>query len=159
MPRQVEGQRILATARRAKYLLFVLDSGTLLLHLGMSGSLRVLPLRLLARPTTMLISCSIRANPCDSMIRGALAASTTRAAPRMSTRCSCGLRLSLSDRRFNPHYLWSITRRRRIAIKQLLMNSRLVVGVGNIYANEALFRARIRPQRRRAACHVSKRRA
>ena len=43
MPRQVAGQRILATARRAKYLLFELESGTLLLHLGMSGSLRVLP--------------------------------------------------------------------------------------------------------------------
>jgi formamidopyrimidine-DNA glycosylase len=51
------------------------------------------------------------------------------------------------DRRFNADYLWSVTRRRRVAIKQLLMNSHLVVGCGNIYANEALFRARIRPQR------------
>jgi len=47
-------------------------------------------------------------------------------------------------------YLWSVTRRRRVRIKQLLMNSHLVVGVGNIYANEALFRARIRPQRKGA---------
>jgi formamidopyrimidine-DNA glycosylase len=49
---------------------------------------------------------------------------------------------------FDADYLWRTTRHRRVAIKQLLMNSRLVVGVGNIYASEALFRARIRPQRR-----------
>src|SRR5207244_12263831 len=51
------------------------------------------------------------------------------------------------DPEFNTEYLWRITRRRRVAIKQLLMNSRLVVGVGNIYANEALFRAKVRPRR------------
>src|SRR5256885_9934666 len=48
---------------------------------------------------------------------------------------------------FDADYLWRITRRRRVAVKQLLMNSRLVVGVGNIYANEALFRAKVRPRR------------
>src|SRR5262249_30079501 len=51
-------------------------------------------------------------------------------------------------RAFDAEYLWRITRGRRVAIKQLLMNSQLVVGVGNIYASEALFRARIRPRRR-----------
>jgi len=51
------------------------------------------------------------------------------------------------DDEFNADYLWRITRRRKVAIKQLLMNSRLVVGVGNIYANEALYRAKIRPRR------------
>jgi formamidopyrimidine-DNA glycosylase len=51
------------------------------------------------------------------------------------------------DPAFNTEYLWRITRRRKVAIKQLLMNSKLVVGVGNIYANEALFKAKIRPRR------------
>jgi len=51
------------------------------------------------------------------------------------------------DAEFDADYLFAITRKRRVAIKQLLMNSHLVVGVGNIYANEALFRARIRPRR------------
>src|SRR5262249_11815213 len=51
------------------------------------------------------------------------------------------------DAAFNAAYLWKVTRRRRVAIKQLLMNSQLVVGVGNIYANEALFRAKVRPKR------------
>jgi formamidopyrimidine-DNA glycosylase len=48
---------------------------------------------------------------------------------------------------FNADYLWRVTRRRKVAIKQLLMNSHLVVGVGNIYANEALFKAKVRPKR------------
>jgi formamidopyrimidine-DNA glycosylase len=48
---------------------------------------------------------------------------------------------------FSPGYLYGISRKRTVAIKFLLMNSRLVVGVGNIYANEALFHARIAPQR------------
>lgn len=49
---------------------------------------------------------------------------------------------------FNPGYLFALTRRRKTAIKTFIMNSRVVVGVGNIYANEALFRAGIRPRRR-----------
>jgi formamidopyrimidine-DNA glycosylase len=48
---------------------------------------------------------------------------------------------------FDGGYLFRITRRRRVAIKLLIMNGRLVTGVGNIYASEALFRARIRPRR------------
>jgi formamidopyrimidine-DNA glycosylase len=48
---------------------------------------------------------------------------------------------------FDADYLWRITRRRKVAIKQLIMNAKLVVGVGNIYASEALFRARVRPRR------------
>jgi len=55
---------------------------------------------------------------------------------------------------FNAEYLFRVTRKRAVAIKQLIMNSQLVVGVGNIYASEALFRARISP--RRAAGRITK---
>jgi formamidopyrimidine-DNA glycosylase len=55
---------------------------------------------------------------------------------------------------FNGEYLFRVTRRRAVAIKQLIMNSQLVVGVGNIYASEALFRAGIAP--RRAAGRITK---
>jgi formamidopyrimidine-DNA glycosylase len=48
---------------------------------------------------------------------------------------------------FDAEYLWSASRNRRVAIKQHLMNGRVVVGVGNIYASEALFRAGIHPRR------------
>ena len=85
---------------------------------------------------------------CDSTTRAASAACTTRAPTRGAIRCSRASPPSLSSPQFDADYLWRITRRRRAAIKQVLMNSRLVVGVGNIYASEALFRARIRPRRR-----------
>jgi formamidopyrimidine-DNA glycosylase len=55
---------------------------------------------------------------------------------------------------FNGAYLFRVTRKRAVAIKQLIMNSQLVVGVGNIYASEALFRAGIAP--RRAARRLTK---
>jgi formamidopyrimidine-DNA glycosylase len=55
---------------------------------------------------------------------------------------------------FNAEYLFRVTRNRAVAIKQLIMNSQLVVGVGNIYASEALFRAGISP--RRAAGRITK---
>jgi formamidopyrimidine-DNA glycosylase len=147
MPRQVAGQRILAIGRRAKYLLFELEKGTLLLHLGMSGSLRVLPAATARTPhdhvdVVLDSGQSLRFN--DPRRFGSL---HYTAGPAHEHPLLASLAPEPFDRRFNAEYLWSITRRRRVAIKQLLMNSHLVVGVGNIYANEALFRARIRPQR------------
>jgi formamidopyrimidine-DNA glycosylase len=59
----------------------------------------------------------------------------------------------LSDA-FDADYLFRATRRRAVAIKQFIMNSQVVVGVGNIYASEALFRARIAP--RRAASRITR---
>jgi formamidopyrimidine-DNA glycosylase len=151
MRRQVAGQRILATSRRAKYLLFELDAGTLLLHLGMSGSLRVLPsstARTLHDHVDLELDSgqSLRFN--DPRRFGSLHYTS---APAHEHPLLVHLAPEPFDRRFNPDYLWSVTRRRRVAIKQLLMNSHLVVGVGNIYASEALFRARIRPQRQAAS--------
>ena len=60
-------------------------------------------------------------------------------------RCSTRSVPSRSTRRSMPTYLWRATRARRAAIKLALMDNRVVIGVGNIYANEALFRAGIRP--------------
>jgi formamidopyrimidine-DNA glycosylase len=51
------------------------------------------------------------------------------------------------SKEFDAEYLYRITRKRKVAIKQLIMNAQQVVGVGNIYASEALFRARIAPRR------------
>ena len=51
------------------------------------------------------------------------------------------------DKAFNWKYLYSISRNRNIAIKSLIMNSKIVVGIGNIYASEALFLSKIRPQK------------
>lgn len=141
------GQRIHGVQRRGKYLLLQLDHGHLLIHLGMSGSLRVLPLRT-AREThdhfdiEMDSGWMLRFN--DPRRFGSLHhwlgdpsehALLSRLAPEPL------------DEAFDGAYLHSVLRGRRVAVKLAIMNSQLVVGVGNIYASESLFRAAIRPGR------------
>src|SRR5580704_6827959 len=141
---RVAGQRVLHAKRRAKYLLIELESGTLLLHLGMSGSLRVLPAdtpRLTHDHLDLVLDSGYLLRFNDPRRFGSLHYTTDD--PSVHPLLA---RLALEPQ-FDAQYLWRITRRRRSAIKQILMNSRLVVGVGNIYASEALFRARIRPRR------------
>ena len=147
LPAQLAGRRIVAVGRRAKYLLIGLDSGTLIVHLGMSGSLRVLAADTARRRhdqyDVRLDSGQIlRFN--DPRRFGSL--HYTGADPH-EHRLLRDLAPEPFDAAFNAEYLWRLTRGRRLAVKQLLMNSHLVVGVGNIYANEALFRAGIRPGR------------
>jgi formamidopyrimidine-DNA glycosylase len=147
LPAQVAGQRVRQTGRRAKYLLIELDSGTLLLHLGMSGSLRVLPAetpRLAHDHFDLLLDSGLTLRFNDPRRFGSLHYTTGNLDEHPLLRRLAPEPLQES---FNAEYLWRITRKRKVAIKQLLMNSSLVVGVGNIYASEALFRARIRPKR------------
>lgn len=148
LPKKVAGQRIVQVGRRAKYLLLGLESGTLLLHLGMSGNLRAV------RADTP----RVRHDHFDLVLDSGLALRFNDPRRFGSLLYTDGepdahpLLASLGPEpfadEFDADYLYRITRGRRVAIKQLLMNSRLVVGVGNIYASEALFRARLRPQRR-----------
>lgn len=147
LPEWAQGQRILGVGRRAKYMLLTLERGHLMLHLGMSGSLRVLPVNT-AREThdhfdlEMDSGWTLRFN--DPRRFGSLARIEGDPAAHPLLR---ELAPEPLEPGFDGHYLHRITRRRRVAIKQALMNSRLVVGVGNIYASEALFRAGIRPGR------------
>jgi formamidopyrimidine-DNA glycosylase len=147
LPNELVGQRIRAVTRRAKYLLLELDSGTLLVHLGMSGNLRVVPAGTPRLPhdhfdLVLDSGSALRFN--DPRRFGSLL--YVRGDP-LAHPLLAHLAPEPFAPEFDADYLWRITRRRRVAIKQLLMNSRLVVGVGNIYASEALFRAGIRPRR------------
>jgi formamidopyrimidine-DNA glycosylase len=147
LPGKLAGQRIVRVGRRAKYLLLKLESGTLLLHLGMSGNLRALPAhtpRLTHDHFDLVLDSGLALRFNDPRRFGSLL--YTSDDPR---RHALLARLGPEPlaAAFDADYLWRITRGRRVAIKQLLMDSHLVVGVGNIYASEALFRARIRPQR------------
>ncbi len=147
MPADVAGQRVRQTGRRAKYLLLELESGTLLLHLGMSGSLRVLPAdtpRLTHDHFDLLLDSGYMLRFNDPRRFGSLHYTTSHPDQHPLLARLAPEPLGAD---FNADYLWRITRKRSVAIKQLLMNSTLVVGVGNIYASEALFRARIRPKR------------
>jgi formamidopyrimidine-DNA glycosylase len=144
---ELEGQRIERVSRRGKYLLLELTRGTLIWHLGMSGSLRVLT-RATEREThdhvDLLLDSGAILRFNDPRRFGSLHYTTQdpRAHPLLAH-----LAPEPFDPAFSADYLFRITRRRRVSIKQLLMNSRLVVGVGNIYASEALYRAGIRPGR------------
>jgi formamidopyrimidine-DNA glycosylase len=144
----VTGSRIIRAGRRAKYLLLETSAGTLILHLGMSGSLRVLPAatpRLAHDHVDIELDSGHTLRFNDPRRFGSLM--FTAGDPALHPLLK-GLAPEPLEEAFDAEYLWKITRRRSVAIKQLIMNARLVVGVGNIYASEALFRARIRPRRR-----------
>lgn len=144
---RVAGQRIVAVERRAKYLLLRTEGGTLLIHLGMSGSLRVLdgapPARLhdhveLGLDNGMLLRFN------DPRRFGSFHFVTGDVGEH-PLLASLGPEPLAED--FNGELLFRRSRRRRVAVKQFIMDSHVVVGVGNIYASEALFRAGIRPGR------------
>jgi formamidopyrimidine-DNA glycosylase len=147
LPEWAQGQRIHAVRRRAKYLLLQLDAGHLMVHLGMSGSLRVLPVRT-AREShdhfdlEMDSGWMLRFN--DPRRFGSLHHLTGDPAAHPLLRALAPEPL---DQAFDADYLHAVLRHRRVAVKLAIMNSQLVVGVGNIYASEALFRAGIRPGR------------
>jgi formamidopyrimidine-DNA glycosylase len=147
LPEVLAGRRIERVGRRAKYLLLRLESGTLLLHLGMSGNLRAVPAdtpRLKHDHFDLVLDSGLALRFNDPRRFGSLI--YVQGDP-LTHPLLAQLAPEPLSRAFDADYLWRITRRRRVAVKQLLMNSRLVVGVGNIYASEALFRARIRPRR------------
>ena len=143
---QLPGQRITDVRRRAKYLLLDTDAGSALLHLGMSGSLRVLPgdtpLRAHDHVDISLENGRLlRFN--DPRRFGSLLwqpAGTLH--PLLQ-----GLGPEPLDAAFDGDYLFQRSRGRRAPIKTFLMDQAVVVGVGNIYAAESLYRAGISPLR------------
>jgi formamidopyrimidine-DNA glycosylase len=144
----VAGSAIRRAARRAKYLLLETDAGTLILHLGMSGSLRVLPAatpRIAHDHIDIELDSGQTLRFNDPRRFGSLLFTAEDPAAHPLLR---GLAPEPLEDAFDAAYLFKVTRRRDVAIKQLIMNAKRVVGVGNIYASEALFRARIRPRRR-----------
>jgi formamidopyrimidine-DNA glycosylase len=150
------GQIVSRVDRRAKYLLLRVQHGTLLLHLGMSGKLRVLTQRLAAQKhdhVDIEFSNGHVLRFTDPRRFGALLW-TAEPPERHSLLNHLGPEPLSED--FSTAYLFALSRGRRTAIKSFIMDSRNVVGVGNIYANEALFHAGIRPQR--AAGNISVRR-
>ena len=129
------GQRVAAVRRRGKYLLLDcrggVEDGCLIIHLGMSGNLRFVA------PETPVG----KHDHVDLLF--------SRQILRFSDPRRFGLVLGLEPLgdEFTAEWLWTATRRRAAPIKPLLMDSHLVVGIGNIYASESLFRAGISPLR------------
>ncbi len=148
LPPQLRGLRCCAVERRAKYLLLKLNGaarGTLILHLGMSGSLRLLPASAAPRLHDHLdieLSGGVLLRLNDPRRFGSVHWQADPVADHWLLRHLGPEPLS---EEFSGAYLKARARRRRVAVKNFIMDSRIVVGVGNIYANEALFLAGIRP--------------
>ena len=154
LDRRLRGIEVEAVTRRAKYLLLRTAVGTLILHLGMSGSLRVVPADTPPGKHDH-IDLVLEDGNClrlrDPRRFGALL--FTREAPeRHPLLRELGPEPLEAD--FTGDYLYARSRGRRVAVKAFLMDSRIVVGVGNIYASEALFLAGIAPNR--AAGRISR---
>lgn len=146
LAKRITGRTVRSVERRAKYLLLNLANGTLILHLGMSGSLRILP-----RDTApgkhdhvdlLFGHCCLRLR--DPRRFGAVLWTDQ---PVAEHPLIAHLGPEPLSETFNGDYLRRQAGQRRMPVKSLIMDGRVVVGVGNIYANEALFRAGIHPAR------------
>ncbi|RMF98789.1 MAG: bifunctional DNA-formamidopyrimidine glycosylase/DNA-(apurinic or apyrimidinic site) lyase [Gammaproteobacteria bacterium] len=147
LPGRLAGARIQALRRRAKYLLLVTDRGTALIHLGMTGSIRLI-FEDQAPKKHEHFDIVVENGPIlrfhDPRRFGSLLWAGAR--PERHPLLS-GLGPEPLGEDFHGDYLYAVSRGRRVSIKPFLMNSRIVVGIGNIYASEALFRAGIHPRR------------
>jgi formamidopyrimidine-DNA glycosylase len=153
MERRLTGATIESVGRRAKYLLLNTNNGTAIVHLGMSGSVFIIendtPAGVHDHFDIELDSGkSLRFR--DPRRFGSLHWTDDTAGHWLLRKLGPE---PLEDA-FSGDYLWSMSRGRRVAVKQFIMNAPIVVGVGNIYASEALFLAGIHP--RRAAGRISK---
>jgi formamidopyrimidine-DNA glycosylase len=153
---KLQQQKIRAVSRRAKYLLLKTDVGTLIIHLGMSGSLRIVPTDTAVEKHDHFeiqfkngICCRLR----DPRRFGSVLWTT---ADPLQHKLLINLGPEPLDQEFNDTHLYEKSRSRKTTVKQFIMDSKIVVGVGNIYASEALFLAGIHP--RRLAGKISKER-
>ena len=141
------GQVFDDVGRRGKYLLLACDAGTVIIHLGMSGSLRIVASGTIAGKHDHVDICL--ANDVCLRLRDprrfGLVLWTRRDPLQHRLLCHLGPEPLAID--FDADYLFRRSRGRRQAIKQFIMDSHCVVGVGNIYASEALFMAGIHPAR------------
>ena len=152
--KELPGNKILSTARRGKYLLLATPAGTIILHLGMSGSLRVVNARKPAEPHDH-VDIVLDSGDClrfhDPRRFGALLWTIT---DPLQHKLLKQLGPEPLDADFGGEYLFRLSRGRTRAIRDFLLDSHVVTGIGNIYANESLFAAGIRPAR--AAGRISR---
>ncbi|PWR00451.1 bifunctional DNA-formamidopyrimidine glycosylase/DNA-(apurinic or apyrimidinic site) lyase [Leucothrix pacifica] len=148
------GQTVNTVSRRAKYVLLEADTGTVMLHLGMSGSLRIVEAGLAPEKhdhvdLVLASGKSIRLH--DPRRFGAVLWTQQ---PIAQHKLIQHLGPEPLTDAFNAEYLHASAQKRSVAVKQFIMDAQVVVGVGNIYASESLFMAGISPKR--AANKVSK---
>lgn len=145
LKRSLKSQLIRKLHRRAKYLLFYTDNGCMILHLGMSGSLRVINDKQAPEKhdhVDIVFESGQTLRFRDPRKFGSIL--WTKEDP-MEHKLINHLGPEPLNEDFHSDYLYAISRKRTKAIKTFIMDSCIVVGVGNIYASEALFHAGIKP--------------
>lgn len=147
LARALPGQPLHGVTRRAKFLLLEFPVGHLILHLGMSGSLRVVSGNLPPEKHDHLDLVMDDGRVLRFRDPRRFGAALWTSSDPLAHPLLKSLGPEPLEDDFNAEWLHLRSRRRRVAVKSFLMNSRIVAGVGNIYASEALFLAGIHPER------------
>lgn len=146
LPTRLQRKKLLQVDRRGKYLLLAFHHGHLLIHLGMSGSLRIVNPKKEPPQKHDHVDIIFSGDHClrfhDPRRFGSIL--WTQEAPETHKLLAKLGPEPLSDA-FSAEYLFAASRKRKKDVKTFIMDSHIVVGVGNIYANESLFTAGIRP--------------
>ncbi len=147
------GKRVLECGRRGKYLLLHFEHGVLIIHLGMSGHLRMLapdvPVAKHDHVDVVMQATSDAPNVLrfnDARRFGAVLWHDHQHGPWQQHIALRGLGVEPLEQGFDGKVLYDGSRKRSVAVKQMLLAGDIVVGVGNIYCSEALFQAGINPQ-------------
>ncbi len=148
LPTTVTSQRVTQVLRRGKYLLLQLQTGNIIIHLGMSGSLHI----------TSPDQLADKHDHIDFYFDNK---KILRLHDPRKFGCVLWTDQPISEHKlfkhlgpepllkeFNADHLYQLSRKRKISIKAFIMNSHIVVGIGNIYASESLFKAGINPKRK-----------
>jgi formamidopyrimidine-DNA glycosylase len=145
LKKTLPGQEILNVTRRGKYLLLTATHGTVIIHLGMSGSLKLVEKNVAPKKHDHfdIVFNNNQVLRFHDPRRFGAVLWTTKSPLKHPLLSSLGP--EPLEKNFTADYLFERSRKRRVAIKTFIMNSKIVVGVGNIYACEALFRSGIRP--------------
>ena len=152
---RLTGARLVAVRRRAKYGLIDTDRGdTLLFHLGMSGQLRLDPADRRPHDHVEFETDGHRIAFHDPRRFGSL--HLARTAELSSHPLLAGLGPEPLDPDFSATHLLAAAKGRSCAVKSLLLDQKVVAGIGNIYASEALFRGRINPARKAGAISLAR---
>lgn len=141
----LKGQIVNRIYRRAKYLLFDFNTGTLLLHLGMSGRLRILSTPLAPQPHDHIDICFANQKTLRFTDPRRFGALLWVKGPPEQHPLLVNIGPEPLSAAFDGAYLWQKAQRKKMPVKSYIMDSAIVAGVGNIYAAEALFQAKIAP--------------
>jgi len=156
LPALAEGQKVREVCRRAKYLYLKLDNGNIIIHLGMSGSLRICTKKTLPEKHDHIdieVSNGKILRLRDPRKFGCV---LWTAGDISEHKLIKSLGPEPLDDDFNANYFHNKAKKRTCSIKSFIMNSHMVVGVGNIYASESLFKAGINPKRKAGSVSLAR---